>query len=361
MNEFNTLLIDYEYIVAILIFLVFQISRVILRKIVFYFAEKFTNRSKTKVDDRILEALKKPVDFLFILLGLHFAMAYVHLPNGIESFMNSVIRSGFAISIFWGLLNIITPLSHIVYKFTEKFGQELSDDIAKFLIKAIRFVIVLIAVATVFQEWGYNISGFLASLGLVGMALALAAKDTAANLFGSLVIFTDRPFKVGDWVKTPDVEGIIEDIGIRSTRVRTFAQALVTVPNATLANSAILNWSKMGKRRIKMNVGLTYSTKKEQIENIVNDIREMLKNHSGIHQDRIMIYFTDYNSSSLDIFCYFFTNTIVWDEYLAIKENVNLKIMEIVERHGSSFAFPSRSLYIENKNELEENKIKEMI
>ena len=98
------------------------------------------------------------------------------------------------------------------------------------------------------QEWGYNVSGFLASLGLVGMALALAAKDTAANLFGSLVIFIDKPFKVGEWIKTPDVEGIIETIGIRSTKIRTFAQAQVTVPNATLANSAILNWSRMGKK-----------------------------------------------------------------------------------------------------------------
>lgn len=361
MNEFNDLLKDYDYVVAILIFLFFQLFRVIMRKVAFYFAEKFTNRSKTQVDDRILEALKKPVDFFFILLGLHFAMSYVSLPNGIESFMQSIIRSGFAISIFWGLLNIISPLSHMIYKFTEKFGQELSDDIAKFLIKALRFVIVIIAVATVFQEWGYNISGFLASLGLVGMAFALAAKDTAANLFGSLVIFTDRPFKVGDWVKTPDVEGIIEDIGIRSTRVRTFAQALVTVPNATLANSAILNWSKMGKRRIKMNLGLTYSTKKKQIENITSDIRGMLRNHPDIHQDTIMIYFTDYNNSSLDIFCYFFTNTTKWAEYLAVKENVNLKIMEIVENHGASFAFPSRSIYIENEKDIEETKIKEMI
>ncbi len=350
-----------DYIIALCIFLFFQLFRVILRKFVFYFAEKFTKRTKNGVDDKILEVLKKPVDFFFIILGLHFAMNYVSMPEGLEDFMRNMIRSGFAISVFWGLLNIITPLSHIIHKFTEKFGRELSDDIAKFLIKALRFIIIAIAIVTVFQEWGYNISGFLASLGLVGMAFALAAKDTAANLFGSLVIFTDRPFKVGDWVKTPDVEGTIEEIGIRSTRIRTFAQALVTVPNAILANSAILNWSQMGKRRIKLNLGLTYSTTKEQIVNIVDEIRDMLNNHPDIHKDLIMVHFNEYNNSSLDIFCYFFTTTTVWAEYLQVREDIHLKIMDIVEKNGASFAFPSRSIYIENEKNFETIKDKEMI
>jgi len=187
----------------------------------------------------------------------------------------------------------------------------------------------------------------LASLGLIGMAFALAAKDTAANLFGSLVIFTDRPFKIGDWIKTPIVEGTIEEIGIRSTRVRTFAQALVTVPNAVLANSAILNWSRMGKRRIKMRIGLTYSTTRQKLQTILNDIRQMLKNHKDVHQGTIMIYFDKFEDSSLSIFCYFFTTTTVWEEYLKAREDINLKIMKIIEDNEAEFAFPSQSIYIE--------------
>ena len=201
---------------------------------------------------------------------------------------------------------------------------------------------------TIFQEWGYNVSGFLASLGLVGMALALAAKETAANLFGSLVIFTDKPFKVGEWIKTPEVEGIVENIGIRSTKVRTFAQALVTVPNAVLANSAILNWSRMGKRRINMQLGLTYSTTTSQVEKIVSDIKQMLENHPDIDQDVIHIYFTDFKDSSLGIFCYYFTKSTDWGEYMRVREDTNFKIMKIVEDNDAGFAFPSRSLYIEN-------------
>jgi MscS family membrane protein len=186
------------------------------------------------------------------------------------------------------------------------------------------------------------------------MAFALAAKDTAANLFGSLVIFSDKPFKKGDWILTPNVEGTIESIGIRSTRVRTFAQALVSVPNAVMANSAITNWSEMGKRRIKMRLGLTYSTNTTQMENILKDLREMLKNHSDVHQDTIMVHFDEFQDSSLSLFCYFFTTTTVWSEFLEVRENINLKIMKIVEQNGAAFAFPSQSVYVESmpKNEM---------
>jgi MscS family membrane protein len=192
----------------------------------------------------------------------------------------------------------------------------------------------------------------LASLGLVGMAIALAAKDTVANLFGSLVIFSDKPFKIGDWIKTSNAEGIVEAVGIRSTKIRTFAQALISVPNASLANNEILNWSKMGKRRIKMDLGLTYGTTTKQMNAILRDIRDMLQDDIQVHQETIHIYFTDFNDSSLGIFCYFFTKSTNWAEYMRVREEINLKIMRIVEKNDSSFAFPTQSIYIENNEEI---------
>jgi MscS family membrane protein len=259
----------------------------------------------------------------------------------------SFVRSGFAFVMFWIVFKTITPLAVIIDKFTSRFGAHVSQDITNFVLKSLKFFIVTVGFVAIIQEWGYNISGFLASLGLVGMAFALAAKDTAANLFGSLVIFSDRPFKIGDWIRTPDVEGTIETIGIRSTKIRTFAQALVTIPNAVLANSAILNWSKMGKRRIKMHIGLTYSTTASQMENIVKEIKAMLINHEDIHQDTIFIYFTTFDDSSLTILCYYFTKTTNWGDFMAVREDTNFKIMRIVEDNNASFAFPSQSLYIE--------------
>lgn len=338
-----------RYIYAVAIFIFFQVFRVVLRNLAYKLVQKTTNQH----DDEIFAALEKPVDYIFIVIGAVFAKSVLVLSDDVSIFIDHVLRSAFIITVFWGLVRVLNHLAVHVHKITNRFGDKISADVANFIVKSIRFFIVILGAIAVFQEWGYNVSGFLASLGLVGMALALAAKDTAANLFGSLVIFTDKPFKVGDWIKTPEVEGTIETIGIRSTKVRTFAQALVTVPNATLANSAILNWSKMGKRRIKMNVGLTYQTKGETVKKIVDEIKDMLENHPEIHQDTIHIYFTAFNSSSLDIFCYFFTKTTNWGEFMAVQEDTNLKIMEIVERNGSSFAYPTQTLYLNN----EDNKV----
>lgn len=344
---FNTQVDKYVY--AIVIFIFFQLFRAVLRKIVYYFVKKTSNT----YDDAILEAIKVPVDYLFILIGAKFAKEVLQLNTNIDSFIDHLLHSGFLLILFWALILILNHLANHIHKITNKFGDKISAEVANFVIKSIRFFIIIIAGIALLQEWGYNVSGFLASMGLIGMAFALAAKDTAANLFGSMVIFIDKPFKIGDWIMTPDVEGTIETIGIRSTKVRTFAQALVTVPNATLANSAILNWSRMGKRRIKMNIGITYDTPAKSIENIIKEIKEMLANNDNIHDDVIMVNFSEFAASSLNIFCYYFTKTTNWSEFLEVREETYLEIMKIIENNGSSFAFPTQTLHID-KNKIVE-------
>ncbi len=291
-----------------------------------------------------LTLIQKPIFLALFGLILFISKNFIDIPSDLVSTINTMIRSIFIFAVIWAAHKLILPLYQIIDK--EQSSLE------KLVIKIIKILILVIGGVSILQEWGYNVTGFIASLGLLGMAFALAAKDTVANLFGSFVIFTDKPFKVGDWIKTPDVEGTIEHIDIRSTKIRTFAQALVTVPNAVLANSAIINWSQMGKRRIKMKLGLTYDTDAKTIQVIVSQIKEMLSSHKDIHQDTIYIYFTEFDNSSLNIFCYYFTNTTVWGEYMAVKENTNLKIMEIIEKNNANFAFPSQSLYIENKKEV---------
>jgi len=188
----------------------------------------------------------------------------------------------------------------------------------------------------------------LASLGLGGLAFALAAKDTIANLFGGLTVLIDKSMRKGDWIKIGEVEGIVEDIGLRTSKIRTFEKSLITIPNQVLANQSLENFSRRNVRRIKMVIGVTYDTTEAQMRGILEDIRTMLKSHPGIAQNELMmVYFRDFGASSLDIFVYCFTNTSDWEKYLAIREDVNLKIMEIVEKHGASFAFPSTSIYVE--------------
>jgi len=336
-----------DLFIALAIFIIAMIFSNMISKIIVGILKKITSKTKTKVDDQLLEIIKVPLKFSIILIGFYIAKEWLKLSK-LDIFLDKIIQTFATVIVFWLIYRLVGKFAYVFDKFSSKFGKKLSSDIENFIVKTLKILVVIVAFMSILQNWGINVSAFLASLGLVGMAFALAAKDTAANLFGSLVIFTDRPFKIGDWIQTPEVEGTVENIGIRSTRVRAFTQALISVPNATIANSPITNWSQMGKRRIKTRLGLTYSTTKEQMQKILDDLRQMLKNHPDIHNDTIMIRFDEFGDSSLSIFCYFFTTTTIWTKFLEVREDINFKIMEIVEKNGSSFAFPSQSIYVES-------------
>ena len=181
------------------------------------------------------------------------------------------------------------------------------------------------------------------------MAFALAAKDAIANFFGGIVIITERPFSLGDWIQTSSVEGTIEDITFRSTKVRAFTQALVTVPNATLANSVITNWSKMGKRRVTFHLGVQHDTPKQQIQEVVQKIESFIRNHPGVHEETILVKFDQFDVNSLDIFVYFFTKSTVWEEYLTVKEEINFKVLDILEEENVALAYPVSTLVVESE------------
>ncbi len=333
--------------IAITIFSLSLLLRTIIAKTLLVSLRRLANKTKTTADDQFLDIVEEPLKLSIVLMGTYFAKAWLPFAR-LDFILDILIHSFFIFIVFWILYRIIDKFAYIFSHFSAKFGKELHQDIENFIKKTLRFIVIILGIMAILQEWGINVSAFVASLGLGGLAVALAAKDTVANLFGSLVIFTDRPFKVGDWVETAFVEGFIEEIGIRSTKVRTFSQALVHVPNAKMADASITNWSKMGKRRIKTRIGLTYSTSPEQMQSIVKEIKAMLKSHKDIHQETILISFDEFSDSSLSIFLYFFTKTIQWEEYLHVREDVNFKIMQIVSNHKASFAFPSQSIYVES-------------
>jgi MscS family membrane protein len=196
------------------------------------------------------------------------------------------------------------------------------------------------------------VAAVLGSLGLVGMAVALGAQDLIKNMFAGLTIFLDRIFEKGNWIKTPDVEGNVEEIGFRATKVRQFDKALVTIPNSKLGNEALINFSRMTQRRIYWRIGVEYRTTKEQLASIIKDIREYLQSHPDFETDptktKTFVYLDSFGASSIDILLYCFTKTTAWGEWLAVKEVLAYKVKEIVEGHGAAFAFPSTSLYVES-------------
>jgi MscS family membrane protein len=311
-------------------------------------------RTKSRYDDQFLAAIRKPAEFLLVIIGLFIAAQILELPVApvdLRRGAYALLKTLVTFDIAWALFNLVTLLETFLSGWVSRTESTLDDHLLPFIRKSLRVFIIFIAAIMTIQNLGYSISGLLASLGIGGLAVALAAKDTLSNIFGSLMIILDRPFHIGDWVKAGDMEGIIEEIGFRSTKIRTFAKTLITVPNNIIANLSVDNISRMPKRRIKLTVGVTYETGPEQMRQAVEAIRTMLRNHPAIDQDFFLVNFTDFNASSLDILVYCFTKTTVWGEYLDARQDVCLKIMDILEEHGMEIAFPSRSVYLRQAEE----------
>jgi len=331
---------------ALFSFFFFLFLRKLFATLVIKVLQPLTKQTNTYYDERILSALKGPLIFVFVIIGLRLSTALLFLEN---DFMNHLISSLITYNVFWAIYELTFALRGIIYHFTSKLNPELAHEVGNFILAIIRAIIIAIGLGSLLQVWGINVAGLVAGLGIGGLAFALAAKDTAANLFGSIALLFDKSIRIGEWIKIGNVEGVVEDIGMRTTKIRSFGKSLIMLPNQVIANSPIENFSRRGVRRIKMTIGITYDTNSEQIENILTEIRTMLRSHDGIAQkETMLVNFTSFDDSSLGIFIYTFTNTANWAKYMDTKEDVNLKIMKIVEQNNSAFAFPSQSLYVES-------------
>ncbi len=342
---------------ALLIYLIFLLVDKVVKKYVFPWLEKITRKSDNDLDDKLLASFFKPVEYFILLTGVFFALRYLPLSISIDNIVLNIYRSLVIGLLAWGFYALADGESVLSQKTKDKF--KIDDILIAFFSKVLRFIIITLAVLIAFQEWGYPVNGFIAGLGLGGLAFALAAQDLLSNIFGGIVIIMEKPFSIGDWIVTPSVEGVVEDISFRSTRVRAFEQSLVTVPNSTLAKEPITNYARMDKRRISFHLGVTYNTPRLRLQECIDRLKEMLENHPEVHPETIMVYFEQFNDSSLDIFIYFFTNTTNWEEYLAVRQDVNLRIMEILEELGVSVAFPSHSIYFEKTQVIKKSTIEE--
>ncbi len=339
--------------VLALLFLLLLLKKVfahLLTKTLF----KAVQKTSTKMDDLLLKSLNKPAELLVILFGLYLAVEILHLPSeptNIDLLARNLIHGLLIFNLGWFCYNAVTLLEQWLGHWAGRTESTLDDHLLPFIRKSLRVFIVILAILMLVQNLGYSISGLIASLGLGGLAFALAAKDSLSNIFGSIMILLDRPFLIGDWIKASDIEGTVEEIGFRSTRIRTFAKTQITIPNSVLMNMSIDNFSRMPKRRIKLTIGVTYDTTPKQMRQAVADIKQLLREHPAIDQEFFLVNFTDFGASSLDIMVYCFTVSTVWSEYLDTREDVCLKIMDRLEKIGLEIAFPSQTLYLQNNEE----------
>jgi MscS family membrane protein len=356
----------FKYIgIAIGVFALFVLLKKIFAKYVFKIILKLVNKTKFTADTKIVSAFERPLINFFEVLGLFFAFRILTYAFPISIlFIDKVFSSAIIILISWGVYNLTGDSSLLFEKMHKAYDVKVDNILFPFISKTLRLIIVALAITIIAEKWGYNIQGFITGLGLGGLAFALAAKDAAANIIAGIFIILDKPFSIGDWISTGELEGTVEDISFRSSRIRTFDQAVITVPNSKLANEPVTNYTRRGKRRVNFNLAITFDTPREKLELCVGKIRNMIEDHPEINKEVIHVRFDKFNDCSLDIFIQFFTDTIEFDDYLRIKENINLNIMEILQELGISIAFPSRSVYLESvpkKNKNEDFKLLDML
>jgi MscS family membrane protein len=347
----NWELLSQSWRVAIVVFgLVFATASVafLVSRIILLLERRF-QRTQNLWDDAVLHALRRPMIGFIWLQGVYWAAEVAHKYSDAEIFSanDMLLELGFVFIIVWTLFGVIKQAEEILTS-PVKMKRPMDYTTVNAISKLLRAVVAITALLTVMQSLGYSISGVLAFGGVGGIAVGFAAKDLLANFFGGFIIHLDRPFKVGDWVRSPDreIEGIVEAIGWRLTTIRTFDKRPLYVPNAAFTQIAVENPSRMQNRRIYETIGIRYVDVKE-MSNIVSDIRTMLENHEEIDANQTLIVnFLAFNSSSLDIMVYTFTKTTQWVKFHEVKQDVLLQISDIIESYGSEVAFPTRTLHV---------------
>ena len=341
---------------AIIMIAFLAVRRIFANTVIFYLT-KLTSRTKTNLDEIFLEALKGPLKFIPIILGVFFFTQWFELSENALNYFLTIVKTLIAFVLFWAAYNILTPLSSvletILSKLTQKSETLFAEEFTQLIIRALKIAVMIVGFIIILSQWGINVIPLLGGLGILGMAVGFGAQDSIANIFGGIKILLDGQFRRGDWIKTPDIEGTVFEIGIATTKVREFDKAITSIPNKRMSESAIKNYSRMTNRRVKMTIGVEYSSTANQLENIVDRIREYLQSNPDIAQPETesvlqMVHLTNFGSSSIDISLYYFTKTTKWAEWRRVVHENIIEYKRIVEREGAAFAFPSQSIYLES-------------
>jgi MscS family membrane protein len=343
-----------ELATAAIVLFLFIILRRFFARVVIARLSRWASLTKTDLDDQIIKALQQPLMFLFFIIGLSFVIQWISFSVPTEKILVQIIKSLIAITIFWTGYRLVEPIFIFFDNLLVRIAGPVASEVKNYLLKFLKIFLVGSGIVAVLAQWGIDPWPYFAGIGVLSLPFAFAAKDTVANLFGGIkLILIDRAFSVGDWIEAPSIgHGTVEQITLSTVKVRKFSKALQTIPNGVIANAAITNWSRMTNRRVEMDIGLVYSTTLDQFEKILDQIRNFIAKDERVdHSVTEMVHLVAFNSSSVDINLYYFTKTTDWILWRGIVEEHMLEIMKIIEASGSSFAFPSQSIYVEGIDE----------
>lgn len=343
----------WELNVFIIIFLTLTVH-FFLKRFIEHLQQRL-QKTNNPWDDALVFAAKKPLGWLIWLLGISLATDVINVEQKAPVFdlIEPLKYVGVIVLLLLFVVRFLQQLEKVFIEQTDESGHKKYDaHTVEAIYKLLRIAAIITAVLVILQTLGFSISGVLAFGGIGGIAIGFAAKDLLANFFGGLMIYLDRPFTVGDWIRSNDreIEGTVEKIGWRLTSIRTFDKRPLYIPNSVFANIAVENPSRMSHRRIYETIGIRYDDS-ALMAPIVADVKAMLLAHDDIDTTQTMIVnFNSFAASSLDFFIYTFTRTTNWIHYHEVKQDVLLKVLAIIEQHGAEVAFPTSTVHLNTQN-----------
>ncbi len=337
-----------HYGIAALLLVGSFLLRRVVTTILFGILRRFSAKTETTLDDKLFGALEAPVATLITVAGAVMALKVLKLSDTGDRTLVYASTVAFSLAIFWLLLRAFNAL----LDHAQEVAVKKQLGIAAFMPwikKSLVVVFVIFGVLMIAQSLGADVKAFLAGLGIGGLAFALAAQDTIANIFGSVVVAIDQPFKLGEVVKIGAEIGTVEDIGLRSTKIRKLDRSLMVIPNKSVAGENITNLSRFNGRRVEQVLGVTYSTKAEQMEGLVEEIRTMLMSEPEIDPTSVIVYFRDFSASSMDLWLVYVVKDPDFHKHMALRQRLNLAYMRAIEARGLAFAFPTQSIHFDGE------------
>ncbi len=336
---------------VLLIVVAMLLFRHFITNIIIKIIRKMTERYNFKNIALIIDSIEAPLLNFFTYTAIYLALLVIPFNVYIFVFINKVYRTCIIITTTQCLLRIVNAYSLIISNsYVKDFKEDkaiVSKTMFPLLYKLIKSIIVIIAIVAIAVEFDFKqLSSILTGIGIGGAALALASQDLIKNFFGGFVILTEKSFNVGDWIKIDSFEGAVEELGLRSTKIRSIDKELVIVPNSRFADREVINYSRRENRRANFTLGAVYGTSSEKMKNTIIKIKDMLESHPMVKENSSLVKFSNFGPSSLEITVQYLTNTANYIEFMDIKNDINFKIMDIFKEENSEFAFPSMSVYM---------------
>ncbi|RLB51557.1 MAG: hypothetical protein DRI90_22850, partial [Deltaproteobacteria bacterium] len=337
----------WQYLALVLLMMTGLVVRKIIQAVVASRIKRLAKRLGQQWTIKIVDVIASPGATLVTAIILRLGYPQLRLPIGVSSALAATVRLLITISVVWAVYRCVDLLSAKLTERAAKTESKLDDQLVPLLRKSLKVVVFIMGGLVVLQNLRFDVTTLLASVSIGTLAFGLAAKDTIANLFGSISIFVDSPFQIGDWIGVDGMDGTVEEVGFRSTRIRTFYNSVLVIPNAKLANAKIDNYGQRKYRRCFTTLGMTYDTTPEQMQAFVEGCRAIIQANEFTRKDDYHVYMSGFGDSSLNVMLYYFFRCDTWGEELRQKHNIYLEIMRLADSVGVAFAFPTQSVHIE--------------